>query len=141
VTSVLQYSLPGFVPQGITAPEVALRDGRVDVRARVAMEVFPDLPDLGGIVGILPDTLDVAFQASLTPFGNGKAALLVHRIEAARIPLPRRLIPQILDAMGRKDEPGLPLEAVAVPLPSGLGTAYILGDSLILSNGSQGTGS
>ena len=68
------------------------------------------------------------------PFGKDTAALLVRQIEASRIPLPRSLIPEILEAMGRVEEEGLPPEAITVPLPTGLGSAYILTDSLILSN-------
>ena len=41
---------------------------------------------------------------------------------------------EILDALGRDTHPGLPSEALLVPLPSGLSSAYILADSLILSN-------
>ena len=133
LTSVLRYSVLGVVPEGVLNPEVMLEDGRVRMRARIALGAFPELPDLGPIIGILPDTLDVALQASLMPFGEGKAALLVHRVEASRIPLPRRLIPEILDAVGRTDQAGLPPEALLVKLPSGLGSAYILTDSLILS--------
>jgi len=88
---------------------------------------------LGPFLGILPDTLNVTLQASVMPFGDGKAALLVHQVEAMRIPLPGRLVPEILEAMGRKEQPGLPPEALLVPLPSGFGSAYILTDSLILS--------
>jgi len=135
LTSVLRHSVPGLIPSGVFDPQVKLEDGRVHIRARVALGSFPDLPDLGPIIGMLPDTLDVALQAALMPFGNRRAALLVHRLEASRIPLPRRLIPDVLAAMGRTDEPGLPPEALLVPLPSGLGSAYILTDSLILSNG------
>ena len=134
LTSVLRYSVPGLVPEGMTNPEVRLEEGRVHVRARVALEAFPDLPDLGPIIGILPDTLDVALEDALMPVGNGASALLVHGLEAARIPLPRRLIPEILTAMGRVDRPGLPPEALLVSLPSGLGSAYILTDSLILAH-------
>ena len=133
LTSVLRYSVSGLVPDGVLNPQVMLKEGRVHIRAQVDLGSFPDLPDLGPIIGILPDTLDVALEASLMPFGNGKAALLVHRLEASRIPLPRRLIPEILAAMGRTDQPGLPPEALLVPLPAGLGSAYILTDSLILS--------
>jgi hypothetical protein len=133
LTSVLRYSIPELVPEGVNAPEVAVRDGRVYVRARVALSSFPELPDLGPILGILPDTLDVALEAALMPFGDGSAALLVDEVEAAKIPLPKRLIPEILNALGRTDQPGLPPEAVLIPLPSGLGSAYILTDSLILS--------
>jgi hypothetical protein len=134
LTSVLRYSVPGLIPDGVAAPKVSLGQDRVRLGARVALAVFPDLPDLGPILGILPDTLDVVLEASMMPFGPGRAALMVHGLEASRIPLPRRLIPEILAAMGRSSEPGLPPEAILVPLPSGVGAAYILGDSLILSN-------
>jgi len=133
LTSILRHSVPELVPDGITNPQVTLRDGRVHFRARVALSSFPDLPDLGPIIGLLPDTLDVALQAAMMPFGDGTAALLIHRLEAARIPLPRRLVPEILSAMGRRDQLGLPPEALMVQLPPGLGSAYILTDSLILS--------
>lgn len=134
LTSVLRYATGGFIPDGVTEPEVRLREGRVHFRAQVALSSFPDLPDLGPVIGLLPDTLEVALEASMTPFGEGTATLLVHRIEASRIPLPGRLIPEILTAMGRSDEPGLPPEGLLVPLPSGLASAYILTDSLILSH-------
>jgi len=134
VTSVLRYSLPGLIPVGISDPEVRFGDGRVHLAARVVLRDFPDLPDLGPILGILPDTLDVVLHASLVPFGEEESALLIHDLEASRIPIPRRLIPEILRAVGRVDRPGLPPEALAVPLPSGLASAYILTDSLILSS-------
>jgi len=133
LTSVLVYAVPGLIPPGVTDPRVTLADGRVHLRARVALEAFPELPDLGPVIGLLPDTLDVALEASLMPFSPERAALLVHQIEASRVPLPRRLVPQILTAMGRTEEPGLPPEALLIPLPGGLGSAYILSDSLILS--------
>ena len=133
LTSVLLYSVPGLIPVGVSGPEVRLSEGRVHGRARVALDAFPDLPDLGPIIGMLPDTLDVGFEASLMPFGERRAALLVHSLNASRIPLPGRLIPEILTAMGRTQEPGLPPEALLVSLPSGLASAYILTDSLILS--------
>lgn len=134
LTSVLRFSVPGMMPSGVSDPRVSLGGGRVRFKARVALEAFPELPDLGGILGFLPDTLDVELDAAMMPFGEGSAALLVHRIEAAGIPLPGRLVPEILKAMGREARPGLPEEAFFVPLPSGLGSAYILTDSLILSH-------
>lgn len=134
LTSILRYSVPGLIPDGVSGTEVSLSEGRVQVQARVALVSFPDLPDLGPIIGMLPDTLDVGLEASLMPFGDRKAALLVHSLKAARIPLPGRLIPEILQAMGRTNEPGLPPEALLISLPPGLGSAYILTDSLILSH-------
>lgn len=133
VTSVLRYAVPGLVPQGVQDPSVSLEDGRVHLQARVALGDFPDLPDLGPVLGMLPDTLNVELRASVMPFGDQRAALMVQQVEASRIPLPRRMIPEILRSMGRVDEPGLPPEALTVPLPAGLSSAYILSDSLILS--------
>jgi hypothetical protein len=133
LTSLLRYSETGVTPDGVASPRVTFSDGRVRLGVQVALSAFPDLPDLGPIIGILPDTLDVAVEASLLPFGTGSAAILVHGLEASRIPLPRRMIPEVLTAMGRKDQPGLPPEAYLVRLPSGLSSAYILTDSLILS--------
>lgn len=136
ITSVLRYSVPGLVPAGVDSPEVRLEGDQVRLRARVALASFPDLPDLGPVLGILPDTVDAVLEGSVMPFGAGRAVLLVNGLEASRIPMPRRLIPQILTAIGRVQEAGLPPEALLIPLPSGVGTAYILGDSLILSNDS-----
>lgn len=133
ITSVLRYSLQGLVPEGVHDPEVSLQGGRMLLKARVALAAFPALPDLGSVLDLLPDTVDVELQASLLPFGEDAAALVVHSIDASRIPLPRRVIPDILRAMGRRDHPGLPPEALLVPLPAGLGSAYILTDSLVLS--------
>jgi hypothetical protein len=134
VTSVLRYSVPGLIPSGIREPEISLEDGRVHLSAVVVLGAFPELPDLGPILGILPDTLSVELEASLMPFGPEESALLVHSLEASRIPIPRRLIPEILRAVGRVDRPGLPPEAMAVPLPVGFASAYILTDSLIISS-------
>jgi hypothetical protein len=133
LTSVLRYSVPGLIPPGVSDPEVELRDGRLHLKARVLLEAFPDLPDLGPILGMLPDTVDVTLEASLMPFSAEEAALMVHGVEASRVPLPRRLIPDILRGMGRVERPGLPPEALTVPLPVGLGSAYLRTDSLILS--------
>jgi hypothetical protein len=133
LTSAARFSIPELMPAGVVDPEIRLMEGRIHLRSRLALESFPELPDLGPFLGILPDTLDVALEASVMPFGEGRAALLIHKVEAMRIPLPGRLVPEILQAMGRANEPGLPPEAIMVPLPSGLASAYILSDSLVLS--------
>lgn len=132
LASVLRFALPGLLPPGVSEPSVDLEEGRVRVSARVAVAQVPRLPDLGEVVGLLPDTVTLAMRGSLTPLEGKGAALVVEEITAARIPLPRRLIPDILDALGRTDRPGLPPDAMAVPLPEGLRSAYILRDSLIL---------
>lgn len=132
LASVLRFALPGLLPPGVSEPSVDLEEGRVRVSARVAVAQVPRLPDLDQVVGLLPDTVTLAMRGSLTPLDGKGAALVVEEITAARIPLPRRMIPDILNALGRTDRPGLPPDAMAVPLPEGLRSAYILRDSLIL---------
>lgn len=132
VASVLRYSAPGVVPEGITPPEVELEGGRVHLSTRVALEAFPPVPELERLVGMLPDTVPVELDGSLMPFGEDEAALVVHRVRASGIPVPRRFVPRLLGALGREDRAGLPPDALIVPLPGGLRSAYIHSDSLIL---------
>jgi len=136
LTSVMRYSVPGLFPEGASDPLVSLEADRIHLQAQVVLSSFPDLPDLGPILGILPDTLRVDVEASLMPFDSEQVALLVQKLEAGRIPLPRRMIPEVLKAMGREDYPGLPPEALTIPLPPGLTSVYILADSLVISTGS-----
>lgn len=132
VASVLRYSAPGVLPGGISPPEVELRNGRVRLSSRVALSALPPVPELERVLGILPDTVPVEIDGSLMPFDDTETALVVHRIRASGIPLPRRLIPRLLEALGRTDRTALPPDAMIVPLPGGLRSAYILSDSLIL---------
>ncbi len=132
VTSVLRFELEELLPDGVLWPEIELSEGGLRARFRVATEEVPDIPGLGLALGILPDTITVEMLGSLVPFAGGGSALVVRRVEAAGVPLPGRLIPEILTALGRTDEAGLPPEAVLVPLPGDLESLFIKGDSLIL---------
>lgn len=135
ITSLLRHSLPGLLPPGLADPAVEVRDGRLHLRARISPAEFPRMPDLGPLLGVLPDTVDFRAEASLVPYDEIEAALVVHEAEASRIPIPKRLIPELLKALGRVERPGLPPDAVAVPIPAGLSSAYLLGDRLILKGG------
>lgn len=132
VASVVRYVVPGVVPEGLSLPELELVGGRVLVSTRATLATLPPLPDLERTFGVLPDTLPVRFEASLMPFGDREPALVVHRIHASGIPLPRRMIPGVLTALGRKPRPGLPPDAMVVRLPPDLRTAYLVADRLVL---------
>lgn len=132
VVSVLRYSLPGMIPETIAEPSVVMRDGGVTLSGSVPVEAFEGLADLGSAIGFLPDTLRLELQGSLTPLDERRAALVVHRVMASRFPLPDQMIAGVLEALGREPEEGLSLNALVVPLPSGLESAYILVDSLVL---------
>ncbi|MDT8342584.1 MAG: hypothetical protein RQ751_13820 [Longimicrobiales bacterium] len=132
LTSVVRYSLPGALPAGVSEPGVALRGDEVHLSARVALSAFPSLPGLSEVVGFLPDTVNIQMRGAVLPFGRRVAALHVVRAEASGVPLPGRLVPGILTALGRRPLEGLPSDALAVPLPEGIVRAYVEGGSLIL---------
>lgn len=140
LSSVVRFSLPGILPQGVTEPGVRLDDGRLLLSARVATADLPDIPSLGDAIGVLPDTIDIRIRASLLPFDDERVALHVDRVRAMGVPLPDRFTPKILEALGRTDATGLPPDAILVPLPKGIGSAYILRDSLVLVAVAGGAG-
>lgn len=132
LSSMLRYALPGLVPPGVDRPEVRLEDGRILLSARVAVEAFPELPALDQVVGLLPDTVTILMEGTLGAWGRENLALTVHRMEASRIPLPDRMIPEVLRALGRRDREGLGPQSMVIPLPEGLASAHVQRDSLVL---------
>ena len=134
VISVIRYSAPGMVPGGVSNPVVEFRDGVVSLSARIAVEAFPGLPTLDGILGFLPDTVAIAVEGALSPLDEDGVALVVHGVRASFIPvpLPDGMTPSILTALGRRHVAGLPEDALALPLPDGVRSAHVLRDRLIL---------
>ena len=132
LTSVIRYALPGIIPPGVTEPTVELVDGRVHLTARVAVDAFPRLPRLDEIVGLLPDTVLIALDGTLVALDQAFLSLMVDRVEVARIPLPRRMVGEVLAGFGREARSSLPKDALAVPVPDGVGSVYVQGDSLVL---------
>jgi hypothetical protein len=132
LSSVVRYALPGILPPGVSEPQVEIEDGVVFLDARVAVAAFPDLPALGQVIGMLPDTVAVRVEGKLQRYGKESMAFFVSQVEAARIPLPDRLIPQVLGALGRQSREGLPENALHIPMPGGLDSVYVARDSLVL---------
>ena len=132
LSSVVRYSLPGILPEGVRNPTVDFRGDELLLSARVAVASFPDATALGEALGFLPDTVEVEMRGALRPFGPKLSALYVQRVEASRIPLPGRLVPGILTALGRHDRDGLPDDALAIALPEGIGSAFVEADHLVL---------
>jgi len=134
VASIVRYSAPGILPNGISSPVVEFRDGVVELTARVTVEAFPGLPTLDGILGLLPDTVSISIEGALAPFDENRISLIVHGVYSPfiPIPLPNGMTPKILTALGRTHRAGLPEDALAFPLPDGVGSAHVLRDRLIL---------
>lgn len=132
--SLLQYKYAGLLPAFAQDPQVELEGDRVRLRVRIPVDRLPDMQGSGleSAAAFLPDTADVELSGTLIPLPNGRTGLGVDAVEASRIPLPARMINEGLRRVGRKDEPGLPQDAIAVKLPDGVKSAYIRNDSLIL---------
>ena len=100
--------------------------------ARVALAAFPKLPRLEEVIGLLPDTVSIRLSGSLVSVDQRHLALVVDEIEAARIPLPGRMVGDVLAGFGREAPRGLPRDALSVPLPDGVRSVYVQRDSLVL---------
>jgi len=134
--SVLRYGVPQMVPPGVSEPMVRLGDGQVRVGGEVAVEAFPRLPDeVGRVIGFLPDTMRIEVGGTLSPLDERRAQLVVHDVRAVGIPLPDRMIHDILRTFGREDVPGLPGDAMSVPLPTGIESVWVERDRLVLRHG------
>lgn len=132
VSSLLRYTVPGMIPRGVHDPSVTMEGDRIWIRASVVPSVMPSLPDLGVIVGILPDTVAVSVGGSLVPFGDAGSMLLVKDMAIQGISLPSGTFPDILAALGRTDRKGLPPAAILVPAFTGIRGAYVENGELVL---------
>ncbi len=129
--SLVEARAAELLPPYIVAPRLEIRGGKIRVRFQVPTDRFPRVDELGEVLGFLPDTTEVVASGQLIPLQNNRIGIAIDELTAARIPLPRGMIPAILRRLGRQDEPGLPPDAFGMALPPGAINAYIRGDSLI----------
>jgi hypothetical protein len=132
LSSVVRHALPGLIPQGVADPTISIHEGRIRISARVAREAFPRLPALDEVLGLLPDTVLMELEGALVPLDQSFMALLVDKVEASRIPIPRRLVADVLAGLGREGPSSLPANALAVPIPDGVAAVFVQRDSLVL---------
>lgn len=129
--SLLEYRWGGLLPADISEPRVGMNQGRVTLEASVATARFGRVAELREIVAFLPDTAGLRAVGSFVPMDDGQVGLEVHELSAASIPVPRQLIPAVLARFPGGGEPGLPSNAVAIPLPAGISTVFVSGDSMV----------
>ena len=130
--SLLLYRYGELLPAFVDSAVVAFDDGRILLRGRLPVDRLPRVAELDEVLALMPDTTSFEITTQLILLDSGRAALAVDGLEAARIPLPKRLAPALLRRLGRADEPGLPADAFAFRLPPGAAAAYVRGDSLVL---------
>lgn len=137
--ALLRSRFAPALPAWLDSTRIRLEGDRVRLSGRVPLDRMPQLKDVGSVAGLLPDTTEVAVSGQVIPFGRGRVALAVDQVTAAHIPLPRRLIPQVL---GRMKKPGdtSPSDALSLPLPHTISSAYVRNDSLILLSGAGAGG-
>jgi hypothetical protein len=138
--SLLRFRYAQLLPAFVDSPRVELEGSLLRLRADVPVDKLPRVSDLGEAAALLPDTAELVVSGQVLELEDGRVALAVDEVTAARIPLPKRLVPPALERLGRRDEPGLAPNAVALPLPPGIGAAFIRGDSLFLLARSAGQG-
>jgi hypothetical protein len=130
--SLARFRYADAWPLGVSDPGIHVQDGEIQLSLRVASEWIPVLPELESIRGILPDTVPLQLRGRILTLEGGDLSVMVHRIEAASVPIPRRLFGALLEPLRLTTRPGLPPEALLVPLPAGIRSARIEGASLIV---------
>ena len=133
VESVLRFHPSGFLVPGVSPRSVRLEDGEVTVEIGVAVDLLPTLPELEGLMEILPDTVPVRFRGLLLTLEGGPTVFLVRRIEASGVPLPARLHHRIVETLELGTRVDLPPATVEVPLPPQIRSAYIQRGRLVLT--------
>lgn len=131
--SLILYRWAPFMPEALGRPRVGLGEGRITLEGDVSTERFGRIAELREVLSFLPDTATLRAVASFVPLDSGHVSLEVHELGAAGVPIPKKLIPPILDRLRPAGLPDVSPNAVAVPLPPGIGNLYVSGDSLVLT--------
>lgn len=132
--SLIDHRYREMVPSFLASPKVAVDGGRVRLSGRVSTAFIEEYVDLGDAAGFLPDTADVAMRGHLIPAERGRVGLAVDQVTAARIPLPDALVARLLRSAGAGSDPALGDDVIPVTLPEPLESAYVHGDSVILTS-------
>ena len=132
--ALVRTRFSGMLPRWVDSARIRLEGEQVRLSGRVPVDHLPDVKSLGEVAGLLPDTTEVAVKGQVIPLGQGRVALAVDQVTAAHVPLPHRLIPQILGNLkqGRPAQASAPADALVLPLPRTISSAYVRGDSLVL---------
>ncbi len=135
VTALLRHTYDYALPQGVSDVRVLLRQDVVDVRLRSQPAKIPSLPGiLAPVLGILADTVGVEVEGAVNVVEGGTAMFLIDRIGVVGVPfpLPQRLAPRILEAIGRRSAPGLPPNSVVVTAPAAIRSVRVEDGALVL---------
>jgi hypothetical protein len=133
LASLLRFRVAAQYPDLLQNPSAAMSGDTLRVGARFPTERLPDLQELERVRPFFPDTTRIDVAGRLRERGPGRAALEIDEVAVAGIPIPQRYYPSVLERLGRRDEPGLPANAMAFGLPQGVGSAWVEDGFLVLT--------
>ncbi len=131
ISSLLRYRAPVWATNAVGDPAVALSGDTLVLSGVFPTDRLPPHPELDRVRPMLPDSSRFEITGHVRPLSRGRAMVEVAEVEFAGIPIPARYYPELLRRLGRRDEPGLAPNAVALPLPQGVGSARV-GDGLLI---------
>lgn len=133
VASLLRYRAPVWAAGVVNQPTIEMSEDTVRLSGLVPTDRLPAHPQLDQVRAFLPESSRVEVAGVVRPLAPGRIAVAVAEISFAGIPIPARYYGEMLVRMGRRDEPGLPANAFAVPLPVGVSEVRVQDGSLVLS--------
>jgi hypothetical protein len=133
LSSLFRYRAPLWAVSGVDDAGVEMHGDTLVLSGRVATDRLPSHPELDRIRPLLPESSTVEITGRMAPFQDGRAALRIDQVHFAGIPIPQRFYPEVLERIGRSDEPGLGPTALALRLPEGVSAARVEGGHLVLT--------
>ncbi|HSM37359.1 MAG TPA: hypothetical protein VK837_13240 [Longimicrobiales bacterium] len=131
--SLIDHEYRAMIPAFLASPRVGVNDNTVRLSGRVSTAFIEEYVDLGDAAAFLPDTADVAVRGHLIPAEAGRVGLSVEQVSAARIPLPDALVGRLLRSAGAGSDAALGDDVIPINLPEPLESAYVHGDSVVLT--------
>jgi len=133
LASYLRFNVAERFPDLVQNPSAAIVGDTLRLGGRVSTDRLPTLQELERVRPFLPDTTRIDLEGRLLPRQPGQAAIEIDEVAVAGIPIPPRYYASVLERLGRRDEPGLPPNALVVALPDGVGSVWIENGHLVLA--------
>ncbi|HEX2202032.1 MAG TPA: hypothetical protein VHG91_01985 [Longimicrobium sp.] len=133
LTSLIRYRFQDRLAGQLDSASIDFAGDTVRVSGRLPTDRLPDTREVRAVRTFLPDTADVRVEGRVRTLEPGRIALRVDQAAFARVNIPQNVFPDALQRVGRKDEPGLAENELALRLPPGVGEARVEGGELVLS--------
>ena len=142
LTALLRHAASGLLPPGISAPRVRIMGSEVRLDARASRDALSASADLGSVIDLLPDTLDVTLRGRVIRNGPVGFAFQIEHARVSQIPLPGGVISAIVAELPGGLAQGVParqtsdtvrgVPAIQLPWPHGITSALVRDGVLVL---------